>query len=410
MNRAAEEHEDVAQPRIFIGMPVYNAADKLAEAVEAILAQTMGDFVLQISDNASTDGTFEIARKYAEKDERVSAFRYEENLGATRNFNRLAEAAGCEYFAWAAGDDRMAPEYLERCREALDADDGAVLAYAWVKIVDPEGGVQKIYRDGRVADSEDVVERLRAAMYHLQLLNCFYGVMRRRALQATQLMRDDMYAPDNLLIVELAMEGRFVQIEEPLFRRGLPGRGEHVFQRYERLDRTMFRQDRRYTQRTPMCHFVKCHIDSIRHSRLSPEQKAELIGEMPGSMIQRWGGQMKAELDRAIHVCLAGKFGLRWGENPDTPHEETREQTLQFYEVEDMLRDLTEARLVFQDYPGLQLARAVCLARLARKAEAIVACLHEYRRRPEMPGCRDLARQLGCLTPDEQIVVPLQAL
>lgn len=400
----------MSKPRIFIGMPVRDAEDEVAEAIEAILAQTMGDFELHISDDASTDGTFDVVQEYAAKDERVSAFRRERSVGSTRNFNRLADAADGEYFAWASADDRMAPEYLQRCCEALDADEDAALAYSWAKIVDPTGSVRRIHHDRRAPDSDDIVERLRIAMYGIDLLNCLYGVMRRGAVQATGLLRNDMYAPDNLLIVELAMEGRFVQIEEPLFRRGMPGKSEKIFHRYERLDRTVFRPARRYTRQTPMCHLAGAHLDAIRHSRLTPEQKVELIGEMPSRMMQRWGRAMKAELDRAIQICMADKFGLRWGQDPEQPDEEMQHENLKFYEVEDMLRDLNEARLVFQDYPGLQMARAACLGRLGRKAEAIIACLQEYKRRPDLPGCRDLARKLGCLTPDEQIVVPLQAL
>ena len=53
------------QPRVSIGLPVYNGENYLAESLDALLSQTYPDFELIISDNASTDPTEEICRKYA---------------------------------------------------------------------------------------------------------------------------------------------------------------------------------------------------------------------------------------------------------------------------------------------------------------------------------------------------------
>jgi glycosyltransferase involved in cell wall biosynthesis len=53
--------------KIAIGLPVYNGARYLAAAIDSILAQSYGDFDLLISDNASTDGTEEICRNYAQR-------------------------------------------------------------------------------------------------------------------------------------------------------------------------------------------------------------------------------------------------------------------------------------------------------------------------------------------------------
>ena len=57
-----------AAPRISIGLPVYNGAAFLSEAIETLLAQTVTDFELIISDNASGDDTESICRRFAERD------------------------------------------------------------------------------------------------------------------------------------------------------------------------------------------------------------------------------------------------------------------------------------------------------------------------------------------------------
>ena len=65
-----------------IGLPVYNGEQFLAQAIESVLAQTLGDFELVISDNASTDATEDICRRYAARDARVRYHRLGENVGA----------------------------------------------------------------------------------------------------------------------------------------------------------------------------------------------------------------------------------------------------------------------------------------------------------------------------------------
>ena len=78
-------------PRVTIGLPVYNGENYLAEAIDSILGQTFTDFELVISDNASTDRTEEICRKYADQNQRIRYFRHDRNRGASPNYNFTVE-------------------------------------------------------------------------------------------------------------------------------------------------------------------------------------------------------------------------------------------------------------------------------------------------------------------------------
>jgi len=61
---------------VAILIPAYNAATYLAQAIESVLRQTHRDFDLLILDDASTDNTQEVARRYL-ADPRVSYLRNE---------------------------------------------------------------------------------------------------------------------------------------------------------------------------------------------------------------------------------------------------------------------------------------------------------------------------------------------
>src|SRR5687767_9303189 len=118
------------EPRVSIGLPVFNGESHLALALDSVLAQTFGDFELVISDNGSTDSTRQICEDYAKRDARIRYLRSDENRGAAWNYNRVFERSRGAFFKWMAHDDLIAPQYLERCVEALDrAPATTVLAF-----------------------------------------------------------------------------------------------------------------------------------------------------------------------------------------------------------------------------------------------------------------------------------------
>ena len=83
-------------PLVSIGIPVYNGEAYLAQAVLSATSQTVEDIEIIISDNASTDGTEELARQLAAADSRVSYIRHSRNHGAS--------AALITYCAWLVGN------------------------------------------------------------------------------------------------------------------------------------------------------------------------------------------------------------------------------------------------------------------------------------------------------------------
>ena len=107
--------------RVSIGMPAYNRAPTLARAIESVLGQTLTDLELIISDNASTDDTEAICRRYAEADSRIRYTRHRGAIGGFPNFRFVLDAARAPYFMWLPPDDYALPRLLERAVAVLDA-------------------------------------------------------------------------------------------------------------------------------------------------------------------------------------------------------------------------------------------------------------------------------------------------
>ena len=129
----------MSAPKVSIGMPVYNAQRYLREALDSLRAQTLTDFEIVLSDNASTDATPDICREYAARDPRIKYHRNATNLGVVANFNRAFELSTGQYFKWAAYDDLHAPEYLTKCLPVLEADPRLVVVHSLTRSIDDSG-------------------------------------------------------------------------------------------------------------------------------------------------------------------------------------------------------------------------------------------------------------------------------
>lgn len=122
----SESTNTVNNPKVSIGMPVYNGERFLRNRLDSILSQTFTNFELIISDNASTDSTASICKEYSNKDKRIRFILQEKNMGALWNFDFVLQDAKCKYFVWAAVDDIWTPDFLEKNVSILDSNKNVV--------------------------------------------------------------------------------------------------------------------------------------------------------------------------------------------------------------------------------------------------------------------------------------------
>jgi glycosyltransferase involved in cell wall biosynthesis len=205
-------------PLVSIGVPVYNGSRYLREALDSLLAQTLSDFDLLISDNASTDGSAEIGEEYARRDPRVRLVRQPRNIGGPRNWTYVARHARGRYFKWASGNDICHPEMLARCVAMLERDPGAVLAFPRTRLIDAAGREIREYVDPLNARDDDPARRFEHLLSTIELNNAQNGVIRTAPLLRTGL-EAPYPASDITLLAELALHGRFVDVPAVLFSR-----------------------------------------------------------------------------------------------------------------------------------------------------------------------------------------------
>ncbi|NJR39566.1 MAG: glycosyltransferase [Leptolyngbyaceae cyanobacterium CSU_1_4] len=108
----------------------YNYGAFLTEAIESVLRQTRLPDEILISDDASTDDTYEIATLYQEKyPDLIKVNRNEENLGIVNHFNKAVKLTNADYVAILGADNRFRSDYLDKTSEILDLEPEVAIAY-----------------------------------------------------------------------------------------------------------------------------------------------------------------------------------------------------------------------------------------------------------------------------------------
>lgn len=213
----------MAEPTISVGLPVYNGEPYLPRMIESVVNQDWEDFEFIISDNASTDDTPVICRDYAARDSRIRFDRRDYNEGAASNYNAVFAPARGEYFIWVCHDDLYEPSYLRACLNALRESPRAVVSYSTAKLIDEHDTVCGKYQDPVVVHNACPVERLRGVLSDPHSwCHATMGLTRTQVLRQTRLV-GGYIGSDHVLMAELALQGDFIQLPEPLFLRRVHG-------------------------------------------------------------------------------------------------------------------------------------------------------------------------------------------
>ena len=208
---------------ITIGVPVYNAAAFLTEALENLRQQTFTDFRVLIFDNASTDAIAEIAARFVSEDARFAYHRNDHNIGAVPNFHAALEAADSPYFLWRAADDVSDLNYLEALHRLLESQPGKDLAVGRV-VSTFEGAVVREYRlpalrgDGGPRDQKRMMFESHPSW--------IYGLFRTEAVKpvvarVVDHYREDPRSWDNLTLLPFMLDFKIAATDETAFEQTL---------------------------------------------------------------------------------------------------------------------------------------------------------------------------------------------
>jgi glycosyltransferase involved in cell wall biosynthesis len=194
----------VSGARVTVGMPVKDGGAGFVRALEAVRGQTLRDIEIVISDNGSTDSTAEVIAAAAAADPRVRPLRQGPPVPPFENFRAVLQAARTPYFMWAAADDLVPRDFVERASAVLEQRRDVVAAIPRVEFVDDDGRRRPAKGDFELLGEprENVSAFLSAPVDNSR----FYGLFRRDALMRA-LPRGDFYGADLAVSLATLREG-----------------------------------------------------------------------------------------------------------------------------------------------------------------------------------------------------------
>ena len=94
-------------------MSVYNNESTVLEAVNSILSQTFTEFEIIITDDSSTDNSYEILKDLKNQDGRIKLFKNQKNIGLTKTLNKMIKISNGDFIARQDADDYSLPGRFE---------------------------------------------------------------------------------------------------------------------------------------------------------------------------------------------------------------------------------------------------------------------------------------------------------
>ena len=100
-------------PLVTIAIPIYNAKDYLASAIQSCINQTYLNWELLLMEDGSTDGSYDIAYEFASRDKRIQVLSDGKNRGLVYRLNESIRRAKGKYYARMDADDIMVVTRIE---------------------------------------------------------------------------------------------------------------------------------------------------------------------------------------------------------------------------------------------------------------------------------------------------------
>ncbi len=148
-------------PRVSVIVPAHNAAATLAETLASLTAQTLPAIEVLVVDDASTDGTRDVAARQAAADPRFRLLAFPANRGVAAARNAGLEAARGRWALFLDADDWIEPGHLASLLAAAEADPGALGAFS---------GYRYAREDGR--PGEAIRPRLEGDLFAIMAQRC----------------------------------------------------------------------------------------------------------------------------------------------------------------------------------------------------------------------------------------------
>lgn len=159
---------ETKRPLVTFALFSYNQEQYVREAIQGALDQDYTPLEIILSDDASSDRTYEIMQSMTNNysgPHQIVLNQNQKNLGIGGHLNRLMEMARGEFIVVAAGDDISLPNRVETVVAAWQAHDRNVISiYSSLILIDKDGSNIGIIRYSDGIMQNDLYSRIRGSV------------------------------------------------------------------------------------------------------------------------------------------------------------------------------------------------------------------------------------------------------
>ncbi|WGI24898.1 glycosyltransferase [Halomonas alkaliantarctica] len=238
--------------KLCVGVPVYNEANYIRKTIQSLKKQDYQDVIFMISDNASSDGSFDIIKKEVNGDARFVLVQHNKNIGASSNFEYLYRNSNSDYFMWLGGHDYLSDGYIRNAVKFLDENIDFSMVFGMPYGVLENSNECVLLREGVYSFSESLSEKRYLSSIGV-LSNCTiaHSMFRRECLNDFEFRKT--ISPDQVMISRLLWCGKLHYMnDEKYFRRYFNNRAESQSERILGQQGTLERKD-----------FFKYYVDDL---------------------------------------------------------------------------------------------------------------------------------------------------
>lgn len=120
--------------KISLTIPTFNRADLLEQTLQSIIAQTSKPHQVIVVDNASTDNTQQVVKKYQKHN--IKYHRNKKNLGMVGNYNQCIKLATGSHISFLHSDDLIAPNWHKTWHKTIIQNPTASIYHCSICVID----------------------------------------------------------------------------------------------------------------------------------------------------------------------------------------------------------------------------------------------------------------------------------
>ena len=196
-------------PLVSVLIPTYNRKELLKRAINSVLNQTYKNIEIYVTDNASTDGTFEVMQELLKNDKRIIYNKREKNTGPLYNGSEAYNHLKGKYAIVLCDDDYfLSNTFFENAVNVMEENENIVIVRGVVKCFNEN--TNNIF-----IDKYNSKEYIKGIDYLLNYANhqgydnitSFFAMFRKSAADKTKVFQKELPSGDTWLWLYLFLYG-----------------------------------------------------------------------------------------------------------------------------------------------------------------------------------------------------------